>query len=323
MAITIFQQPINTNYMSPNTVSLTVGASSNNNAYYITYQWQTSPDGSTGWADIPNSTAVLPKLTLSQNDTPIYGEDRWFRAVIKEFDQGDVQRGTDTSTVVKLTVFRGRTNANYTKSRENADNWANKANHIEALLDPSITGIFTGGTTNLGHPTLDDASNHITYHNVQSALIDLATALADGVGTVKMTATKIDPSGAPQQTVINFSGTVVAPNGASVALNIFGKKVTVSHNAIAATVRDQIFNILTGFEAAGLYIKDVAKSGAEGIQFTHRDNKPWLPTGWTQHGITMTGVVASPARYGYGQWVQLGDPISQGGKQVYYWERVA
>lgn len=320
--ITIYQQPIDITYVIPNKFSMSCGASTNVTTNYIKYQWQSSEDGSTAWADVPNTTAILQTMTLTTNDTPVYGESRYFRCEVTEYSQAGALLSTEITEVAQAHLFEGRTNADLSKTRTGSMIRSRFTRHLQ--MDPSegTIGIF-GGDTQIGEPTLDDATDQITFHNAQSAIIDAAIGFRLPIGGVIATVGSIDPSGKSQQSTITFTGTVTTSvDGAIVDFNMFGRKIKIADNTLATVVRDKAFAVLNEFATKGLYVKDVSKVGDDGIQFTHRDFKPHVVPSWNQYGITMTGMVSSPSQPGYGQWSNFHNE-SLGGKVVFYWERIA
>lgn len=319
--ISIYLQPKNRTFAVPNSFTMELGATTTVADNYLTYKWEYSANGTSGWTVINNSTGALAVLTVTLKDTGVYALN-YFRCTATEFTNAGAQVDQVVSDVVSAKPFEGRTSSQTTKSRDGAKIRSRAARHHEIDLPAETASIFTAG--NFGNPDLYDADDHIDYHNVQSALVDCATSFTMPVDSViTMAEPASDPSGKPQQTVLRFTGQVSSPNsGEPVSIEAFGARVTMPDAAIAQQVRDAILVILQGYEAKGLYVKNVAQYSSDGIQFEHRDNRPHLPHGWTQFGITMTGQVASAAAYGYGQWTQIGTGTI-GSKTVYYWQRTA
>ena len=138
-----------------------------------------------------------------------------------------------------------------------------------------------------------------------------------------------DPSGKSQQTLISFTGIVSAPNNElSAVFNVFGRRIVIPNAAISSQVKDQVQTVLADYENAGLYVRNVTSISSTSIAFEHNDHKDHVAPFWTQHGITMSGIVSSPASKGYGQWQKFaettvteldGTTVSN----LYHWERIS
>lgn len=321
--INIFLQPANRTFAVPNSFTVEVGAGTSTADNYLTYRWEYSTTGTSGWTAINSSSASTSVLNITLKDGVLYGNN-FFRCVVTEMTNAGAQADQQVSAVAWSKQFDGRTGSSSTKSRDAAKIRSRSASHIEYNPDPSLSAIFTGG--NLGNPDLFDADDWVTHPTVQSAIVDLATSMSTPVDGIRLMAANRDPSGMPQQSLLRFTGTVQSDIGGEPAhFAVFGRKITMPDGALAAQVRDEVLTVLNEFETAGMYVKNVTVSGSDGITYEHRDNKDHPVHGWTQYGVTMTGSIASPAAYGYGQWSAVGTVSSTGtgGITMYAWRRTA
>lgn len=323
--ITIYQQPASVTFARASKFDMSVGAETDLDDGYLTYQWQYTAPGTTAWASVQHPSATSMVLTILPALTGPYGSND-FRCIIVERNNAGTATGQTVTTVTASSVlFDGRTAVGSSKSRNAADIRSRLARHQEFEQDPALNDIMTG--LNIGGATLADASDHINTPNVQSALVCIAGGMTLPVGAVITERKNIDPSGRRQQTMLSFSGTVASPIAGQPALfDIFGYRVSMADSAIASQVRDAALTILADMEAAGTRVIDVAAVGTTGISFSHRDHAPHVPEYWLQHGIEMSGIVSSPATPGYGQWTKFAETNITGldttVTKLYHWERI-
>ena len=323
--ITIYQQPASMTFAKSSKIGMSVGAHTDSPGGYLKYRWEYTAPGTTAWTAIQHPSAETMSLTVLPSMTGPYGTN-WFRCVLTDYTDAGVLVTELISTSANATMFEGRTNASGSKTRDAANIRSRLARHSEFELDPALSNTFLN--MGLGTPTLDDASDHIDHPNVQAAIVGIASGMMMAIRSDIINRNNIDPSGNAQQTILTFAGTVKSPiSGQPVQMNIFGRRVTLPDSAIATQVRDAALAILTDMEASGKYVKNVETVGSDGIAFRHRDHASHVPQFWTQFNVTMSGVVSSPAAFGYGQWQKFAEvPITDLDKKVstlYYWERIS
>ncbi|UYD60199.1 baseplate wedge protein [Aeromonas phage avDM12-TAAL] len=323
--INIYQQPVDITFAYGSRFSFSVGANTDIDNGYVTYRWEWTAPGTANWAAIQHPSATLMSVVILPSMGTVYNTND-FRCVITEFDNLGVKKTELITSIVKGIKFEGRTSVAKTKTSDAVLIRSRLARHSEFELHPSLDNTFL--SDNIGLATLQDAEDNITHPNVQSAIVDLADGMTLPVGSVIIERKNNDPSGKAQQTVLQFDGIIASPVAdVDVVLNVFGRRVVIADKSIAAQVKDQVLTILADFENAGLYVKNVSSVSATSISFEHRDHKNHVPPAWTQYGVTMTGLVASPAAKGYGQWQKFAETnitgLDAAVSKLYYWERIS
>lgn len=323
--ITIYQQPASMTFAKSSKIGMSVGAHTDSPGGYLKYRWEYTAPGTTAWTAIQHPSAETASVTITPAMTGPYGTNQ-FRCVLTDYTNAGVKVTELISVTATATMFEGRTQVSGSKTRDASNIRSRLARHAEFELDPALYNTFLN--LGLGTATLDDASDHIEYPNVQAAIVGIAGGMMLPLRSVIINRNNIDPSGNAQQTILTFAGTVKSPlSGQPVQMDIFGRRVSLPDSAIATQVRDAALAILTDMEAKDLYVKDVETVGSDGIAFRHRDHSSHVPQTWTQFDVTMSGVVSSPAAYGYGQWLKFAEvPVTDLEKKVstlYYWERIS
>lgn len=325
--INIYQQPSSLTFAIGSKISFNVGAETDIDGGYITYKWEYTAPDTTDWTAIQHPTATSATVVILPALVEVYDTND-FRCIISEYNNLGVKIGSDVITnTAKAIKFEGRTSAQKTKSLDASKIRTHFARHNHFEQPVSLNNLF--GSFNLGNATLEDASDLINFSNTQSAIVDIADGMRLPIGAVITERRNNDPSGIPQQTLITFTGTVTSPtNEASAVFNIFGKRVVIPNSAISSQVKDIVQTILADYDNAGMYVKNVESVSATSISFEHTDHKDHVAPFWVQHGITMSGIVASPASKGYGQWIKFAETIiteldGTTTSSLYHWERVA
>ncbi|ADM80185.1 baseplate wedge subunit and tail pin [Aeromonas phage phiAS5] len=323
--INIYQQPASVTFAFGSRFSFFVGADTDIDTGYVTYSWEWTAPGTANWAAIQHPSAKLMTVVILPSMTGPYDTND-FRCVVTEFNNLGVKQSEIITEVVKGVKFDGRTTISVTKTTDAPRIRSRMSRHSEFEMHPSLANTFL--SDNIGLATLQDAEDNITHPNVQSAIVDIADGMTMPVGAVIIERKNNDPSGKAQQTILQFDGTIAAPIGdTNAVLNVFGRRVVIADKAIAAQVKDQVLTILADFENKGLYVKNVSSLSATSISFDHRDHKQHVPPTWTQYGVTMTGLVGSPAARGYGQWQKFAETNITGTdstvSKLYYWERIS
>lgn len=324
--INIYQQPASMTFAIGSRIGFTIGADTTIDGGYITYRWEWTSPNTANWASIQHPTATAATVIILPSLGAVYDTND-FRCVLSEYNNLGVKVGADViSTTAKAIKFDGRSSVEKTKSLDATKIRSNLTRHSKFDQPTSLDDIFVAG--NIGGAVLDDANDLVDFPNAQSAILDVADGMRMAIGNVIIERKNNDPSGKPQQTVLRFDGIVNSPiSGQDVILSIFGKRVKMADSSIAAQVKDQVQTILADFENKGLYVRNVSSLSATSISFNHRDHKDHVPQYWEQFGITMTGIVGSPAAKGYGQWQKFAEVDITGldttVSKLYYWERIA
>lgn len=324
--INIYQQPASLTFAIGAKVSFNIGADTNIDGGYVTYKWEWTAPDTNDWAAIQHPTATSATVIILPALVGVYNTND-FRCIISEYNNLGAKVGVDViSATAKAIRFDGRSSAEKTKSLDATKIRTNLARHNKFDPPTTLSDLFAAGE--LGGAVLDDANDLVDFSNTQSAILDVADGMRLAIGSVITERKNNDPSGKPQQTVLQFDGIINSPiGGSNVILGVFGKRVTMVDSAIAAQVKDQVQTILADYENLGLYVKNVTSLSATSISFDHRDHKDHVPPFWTQYGVTMTGIIGSPASKGYGQWQKFAETDITGldtlVSKLYYWERIA
>ena len=322
--ITVFKEPQNLVFYFGNPFRLEVVTSTEIVDNYLTYKWEYATIGLTNWLTVPDTSAETFSLYVTPQSPAYGGKD--FRVTVTEYNSTDVQQSQYISPTVTVSQFMGRTSTTPTKARDGSKIRSRHANVLEFVQDPALDTISISG--NIGHPTLVDASNHVDFRTVQSAISDAAFMGQLNVGDIILNTTNVDPSGSPQIDLITFTGNVVSPtSGMPVVFDIFGKRLEVIDNASSSSVRDLVLAILHDYADDGLYVKNVQTVSSDSISYTYLDMKPHTPPSWIQYGISMSSIVSSPVVYGYGNWEKILTESKIGTDtqpfQLNYWKRIA
>lgn len=321
--INIFQQPQNITYYSGSPYKLSVSAITDIPDTELKYSWKSSVDGVV-WVDVVDPTASTDKLTVMP--TNISYENTFYKVVIREVDSNTSSEiSTVDSEQAKAISFDGRTAAPPTRARDGSKVRSRKANDLEFVLEQSLDALSVNG--NIGYATIQDAMRHVPYPTIQNSIMDAATVGRHNINDVVINTSNTDPSGKPQIDTLTFSGVVTSGIvGAPVTFDVFGSRLTVPDATSATEFRDKVMDLLSDFEAAGLYVKDVTAVGADAINFSYKDMRDHTPAPWSANGIDISWTIGSPAIYGYGYWELLAteSKATTGGGTVtlYYWRRI-
>ncbi|QAX98459.1 baseplate wedge subunit and tail pin [Aeromonas phage AsFcp_2] len=323
--INIYQQPASITFAQGSRFTFSIGANTDIDDGYVTYRWEWTAPGTSNWAAIQHPSATLMSVIVIPSMANVYGTND-FRCVLTEYNALGAKKTEMISAIAKGIKFDGRTNVAKTKTSDAVLIRSRLSRHSEFEMHPSLDNTFL--SDNIGLATLQDSEDNITHPNVQSAIVDLADGMTMPIGAVIIERKNNDPSGKAQQTVLQFDGIVASPVGGTDAIiSAFGRRIKIADKSIAAQVKDQVLTILADYENAGLYVKNVISASATSISFEHRDHKSHVPPAWTQCGITMTGLVASPASKGYGQWQKFAETnitgLDAAVSKLYYWERIS
>ncbi|MGL6228668.1 MAG: hypothetical protein ACRC3J_05610 [Culicoidibacterales bacterium] len=299
----IILQPVSGKFSAPSSFELGCTAISTAQDSWVTFQWEYADIGTSNWSPILHPSAETENLIIP------HGNDAYksaqFRCVITEHFTVKPSE-VCYSDIATMQLFDGRRSKSYkTSTRKSSHLISNLASNIKLTNWASLNNLFPN--SKLGEPTLVDAGNHVDYKNVQSALVDLAQAMAQPVGGVLMNTTGQTPNGVAQQSSLTFSGAVKTPDGNPAQIGVYGLRVEVQDGATASQVRDAVFKALEVYDNSNIYLKNLTVSGDDSILYTHLDRKSHPVLSKTAYGITITGAVTSPALAGYGTWVKFNE----------------
>ena len=318
----IILQPTSKYFNAPRSFELECVALSSAQDSWVTFQWEYADIGGSNWSPVLHPTAETETLIVPNNIAAYKSAD--FRCVITE--HYSVEPSTITiSDTATMRIFNSRRSTAFKTSTRGASHLISRdASNLEVTDWPSLNNLFPNST--LGAPTLIDATNHVDYHNIQSALIDLAQSMPLPVGGVIQNVTGLAPNGVSQQSSLTISGVVVSPNGEPVQLSVYGLRVEVANGASAQTVRDAIQVALATYDDNNIYIDNLTVSGSDSLLYNHVDHKTHQVLNSSQFGITITGAVVSPAFAGYGTWVKFYEETVvylTVSTTIHYWRRTA
>lgn len=162
-----------------------------------------------------------------------------------------------------------------------------------------------------GTNTITQKFKGVQYSNVQSAIDDIRNFSILPLETVLINADGISPEGQAQSDEWTFTGTVEngdAASGTPIIISVYGFPVTGAVGDTAEEFTAKVKTVLEDASVRNEIINEVTDSATGGniLNIKYQDNQVHnLPT-YSDHGITVTPVVTSPAKAGYGTWNLIG-----------------
>lgn len=198
------------------------------------------------------------------------------------------------------------------KSLSLSSNYLGTADGIDYRTDPKVISI--AAVNPIGAVTLDQIARGVNTPNVQSAIDDLSSIAFTDVGGIQTNVTGISPAGVQQTTRATFSGVVniqdplyqVQPS--SRIVTILGIPVTIDQGETADDVATKFSTSLQTYATNGIAVSNVTQNTSSPIlvDFTHLDSYNHYYDSVSINGITVDFTILSPAKYGYGDWLAIG-----------------
>lgn len=162
-----------------------------------------------------------------------------------------------------------------------------------------------------GSNTISQKFKGVQYPNIQSAIDDVRNFSILPVESVLINTDGISPEGQAQSDAWTFSGTVengTAAEGTSVIVNVYGFSIVASVGDTAEEFTAKVKIALEQAVVKNEIINEVTDSPGSGniLNVKYQDNQVHKLPSYSDHGITISSSIASPAKAGYGTWNLIG-----------------
>lgn len=201
------------------------------------------------------------------------------------------------------------------KSLSLSSNYSNTADAIEYRVDSKVISLVSKNP--IGALTLDQIARGYDTPSVQSALDNLSSMPWIDIGGVQTNTTGISPAGVQQTTRATFSGTVSiadplsdeTPTSTTTRIvSILGMNITIEQGETADSVATKFADELATYVTNGIALNSSQQNTTTPtiVDFEHIDYYNHYFDSVYVNGITVEFKILSPAKYGYGDWMKIG-----------------
>lgn len=211
------------------------------------------------------------------------------------------------------------------KTRSKATAFSSDAAFIS--YDPGSKDPIIGNIRPIGGVNADQSRKGSYINNVQSAIDDLYSLSMIRVGDVLVSTNSTSPQSAGQIETLTFTGTVTNkhdPAAKKVLIEVLGYPFVVNVGTSNVALCETVANKFTELMNKGNIFANVKRkgSGNDQIEIQYIDSLEHSATVIEKYGISIRGVINSPARYGYGSWSKMGTE-EKFGTTLFYFKRIA
>ena len=196
-----------------------------------------------------------------------------------------------------------------------SNNISNTADAIIYTVDTSVPVIANKNP--IGAVSIDQIAKGFSNPSVQSAIEDIAAVSIQDIGTIVTNVTGTSPAGLQQTTRATFSGVVVIADPlssdpitstSSRIVEFLGIPITLIQGEDSDAIATKFSTALQVYATNSIGVDSVEQNQTTPsiIDFEHSDYNNHNYATEYNNGITVTYTVLSPAKYGYGNWLQIG-----------------